>query len=800
MTRLRAFVIAAACSIASAAAEAQTAARHTVVDQTGAALPGATVQLLDGSTVLATVITDADGTFALDENLGGTTVVVSLNGFEPASVPRAEAGRVALALARTTETTTVVAPIGAVSSPTGAALGNTLEAVNISRLPSSHMKARESLPLLPAVVRGPDGLLQLGGARAHDTPLVLDGFNVTDPATGTSSINLPFETVRGIEVLRDPMAVTYGGLLAGVVALESRPGGDKFKMGVQGIVPRPRFQSPGFGRIEGIFPRVWVNGASSSGAVRYFAAVEDDYEHIPVPGVTQGRGPDIVEISATVFGRIDAKLGPRRSITVETLAFPSRTRSQGLSPRREQHATTDLEGHDLFAGLTHRLIIGDGGVLTLQAGALGHSTTLVPNGNGTSLLSPAGWSRNWFATATRHAARYTAVATWERLKTIAGRKHDFTLIAELAFRRLRGHVSEGPIRVEDAHARPVRTIGFGRGASIGAGDWPVGMALRDLWQFNKRTQIDAGLRFDRSHHGGNATSGRAGLRYMLDESGLTVLKAGYGKFVGVVPLAVPAFGGYPSRLDRRFDGDTGELIDEIDEQPTLGILRLPRALAATVGLERQLAASLDAQVAFTDRRSSRLATLRVPTESGPLTLESTGVARYRELQVSARRSWADDQQVFVSYVRSLGRGELNDFSSLFAALDAPLLQPGALSWLNTDVRNRIVVWGTVNLPGRVVISPATEWRSGFPYSAVDDRYIYAETPNSRSFPNFFSTDLVVYKTISVRKRSVDLGAQLFNVTNHRNPRDVYAVTGAPGFGRFTNSVGTILRGYMLFKW
>src|SRR6202035_4779230 len=112
-----------------------------------------------------------------------------------------------LSIAHATDATTVVAPSVTEASPTAPLLGNALTSTNIARLPSSRMQARESLPLLPSVVRGPDGLMQLGGARAHDTPLVLDGFNIADPTTGISSLNLPFEAVRGIDVLRDPMAV-----------------------------------------------------------------------------------------------------------------------------------------------------------------------------------------------------------------------------------------------------------------------------------------------------------------------------------------------------------------------------------------------------------------------------------------------------------------------------------------------------------------------------------------------------------------------------------------------------------------
>jgi len=66
--------------------------------------------------------------------------------------------------------------------------------------------------------------------------------------------------------------------------------------------------------------------------------------------------------------------------------------------------------------------------------------------------------------------------------------------------------------------------------------------------------------------------------------------------------------------------------------------------------------------------------------------------------------------------------------------------------------------------------------------------------NMRSFPAFMATDLVIYKTFTVKKRSADLGIQLFNATNHFNPRDVQNNTGSPRAGQFFNSLGTSVRG------
>jgi hypothetical protein len=180
---------------------------------------------------------------------------------------------------------------------------------------------------------------------------------------------------------------------------------------------------------------------------------------------------------------------------------------------------------------------------------------------------------------------------------------------------------------------------------------------------------------------------------------------------------------------------------------------------------------------------------------------SNGRSTYEEFHVSFRQVWHDSQQLFVSYVRSSARGELNDFMTLFAGFDQPLLQPGGMSRLAADAPNRWLAWGTVNTPlWGIVVSPVMEWHSGFPYSVVDERYFYRGEPNSAAFPAFMAVDMIAYKTVTYKKRAADVGIQLFNLTNHKNPRDVYPVFGARRYGTYTNSVGPILRGFMMIKW
>ena len=110
----------------------------------------------------------------------------------------------------------------------------------------------------------------------------------------------------------------------------------------------------------------------------------------------------------------------------------------------------------------------------------------------------------------------------------------------------------------------------------------------------------------------------------------------------------------------------------------------------------------------------------------------------------------------------------------------------------TDVPNRLRGWATFGLPHSLVFSPSIDWRTGFPYSALDVYRHYVGTPYSQRFPNYFTVDVTVYKTFDLKERKADLGLQFFNVTSHFNPRDVIPVTESSQFGSFTNSFGVTL--------
>src|SRR5262249_44060318 len=147
------------------------------------------------------------------------------------------------------------------------------------------------------------------------------------------------------------------------------------------------------------------------------------------------------------------------------------------------------------------------------------------------------------------------------------------------------------------------------------------------------------------------------------------------------------------------------------------------------------------------------------------------------------------------YVRSSTKGNLNDFVSLFGDVRDPIIRADEYGRQAFDVPNRVLAWGVLNLPRGVTLAPTAEYRSGFPYTVVDQQQQVVGARNAGGrFPNLFTADLAVTKDVTLLKRHrARVGAQFFNLTGHFNPRDVQNNVDSPEYGRFANSADRQVR-------
>src|SRR5262249_54107016 len=173
-----------------------------------------------------------------------------------------------------------------------------------------------------------------------------------------------------------------------------------------------------------------------------------------------------------------------------------------------------------------------------------------------------------------------------------------------------------------------------------------------------------------------------------------------------------------------------------------------------------------------------------------IVLRSAGRASYRALELTARLQLPQKSMLYISYVRSRSRADLNDFNSYFGDFGAPVIRQNQYSNSPFDVPNRFLTWGTISLPHRITIAPIFEARSGFPYSVRDARQDFVGIRNSDKtrFPPFLGLDVELSKEFQVTKKyALRLSVSGFNLTNHFNPRDVRANIADPHFGEFSSA-------------
>ena len=778
--------------------------RFVVLDQTNLPLPGVSIAVYRGDKVIENTVTGADGTFELTAGAPTDTVEATLEGFQPIRVLRTAAERIVMGLAHRSDVTEVVASALTSSGSSMEHLGSTMTAPLAQRLPAARPRILQSLPLLPSVLRGRDGLLRIGGTRPHESALWIDGFDVTDPVTLTSAIDLPNESVKGMAVVRDPVSATFSGVLGSMASIETTAGTGEFRAGVQGFIPRPRLNSQsGLGRIEAFFPRAYVGGHVGSRA-RYFSSIELNFERVPVPGVTTQSGTPAVGATGIVsFARVDVDLSPSNTLTVEGLFLPANSSYSGLSPLQQPESAPDVNAQDLFGGVVDRMVLGTRDLVTVRVGVMHHETQIRPAGVGDAVLRPDGWHQNWFSDVDMSGTRPSASITWDRAGLSARGLHTISVTGDMQYRTMSAVMNHQSIRIEDDLGRLTRSIAFAAlPNAVGSSDIRGGAGVRDLWDVNARLQLDLDLRLDGFQRASGVTpSPRIGFRYVLDDDGRTTLKASAGRFVGRPPLGAQTFGQFPARVEQTFNPATGAFIAASTYQPVLRSLELPRADGVALEIEQRIRPGLEAQAAVRYRKGSQLPTVMVAPAGGQAVLASTGDSMYRELQISVRQAWSADAQMFVSYVRAASNVESNDFGSMFTNLDAPLLEPNDTASPGiADVPHRLRAWSTFTLPYRVVISPAVDWRSGFPYSAQDGYRHYVGGFNTERLPTYFAVDLTTFKTFDVFTRKMDLGLQVFNLTNHFNPRDAISVVDSPRFGELTNNPGVTFGGYMQVRW
>ncbi|HMZ21497.1 MAG TPA: hypothetical protein PLD20_26425, partial [Blastocatellia bacterium] len=178
-----------------------------------------------------------------------------------------------------------------------------------------------------------------------------------------------------------------------------------------------------------------------------------------------------------------------------------------------------------------------------------------------------------------------------------------------------------------------------------------------------------------------------------------------------------------------------------------------------------------------------------------LVLNGNGSSRYRQYEFTGRVTWSEQKQnLFLSYVHSSSRGNINEFNTYVGNTPYPVVRPDQYARLTADLPHRFLAWGTFELPWKLRYSPIVEYRNGFPYTVTNSIQQFVGEINSQRFPKFFSFDSRISRDFQVHpKYAFRFTLSGFNLTNHFNALDVHRNISDPQFGLFFGNYQRFVR-------
>ncbi|MBV9155754.1 MAG: carboxypeptidase regulatory-like domain-containing protein, partial [Acidobacteriaceae bacterium] len=222
------------------------------------------------------------------------------------------------------------------------------------------------LPLIPGVVRGPDGLINMKGARASQGGALLNSANVTDPATGNPALNLPIDVVETVSVIANPYDPEYGRLAGAVSNVDTTTGNfNDWHFSVQNLFPRPRKRNGDFIGLESLTPRMTVTGPLLKNKIAFTQSFEYRFIRVPVSSLPALQRDTRYE-GFNAFSQIDATLTERQSLTASVALYPQKINYLGLNTFTPQPSTPDLHQRGYMAVLQHRYSTGAESLLVSQ--------------------------------------------------------------------------------------------------------------------------------------------------------------------------------------------------------------------------------------------------------------------------------------------------------------------------------------------------------------------------------------------------------------------------------------------------
>ena len=668
--------------------------------------------------------------------------------------------------------------------------------------PLVDQKFQDALPLLPGVVRGPDGTLNIKGTRPSQSGILVSSLNVTDPVTGSPAIELPLEAVETVQVYSNPYSAEYGKFTGAVTAIETRSGTNDWRYLLTGTLPRPRWRDGHLYGIGAATPRVAAGGPIKKDKLFFFQSLEYRFVRTNVPSLEDLNEPsDIQRESFDSFSRVDYVVNPNNRLTVSFSVFPQKFDYSNLNTFNPIETTANFHQRGWFFALNEQAAFKSGALLQSSLSLKEFDGDIFGNSGAPYRITPDRNFGGWFDRQNRDSRRYELLEIYHFAPRKWHGSHSFLTGLNFSHTYYSGTDTSQPVRIVRENGSTYQLIEYAGEGSLGRRQNEYSAFVQDKWAFNGRVTFDLGLRYDRDQIGAeNNFAPRIGFAFLPTTSDRTVVRGGVGLFYDKIPLNIGAFEQYPNQRVTTFAPNGVTVVDgpRLFRNTAPNNLKNPYSLAWNLQVDHQVTERLLLRVGYEERRTRRDFIIEPVSGQNELLLQNTGRSLYREFQTVARFRFQEGRNIFLSYVRSQARGDLNDYNTYFGNLRHPVIRPNEYGRQPFDAPNRLLFWGDFGLPHDIVLTPVVDWRSGFPFSLLNGQQDFVGPRNGGGrFPRLFTLDVLVMKGLKIpfrgKKYKGRAGFTIFNITNHWNPRDVQNNLASPQFGTFYNSMGTSLR-------
>jgi hypothetical protein len=759
-------------------------------------LAGVDVELraLDGNVIVAKTMTDPAGQAVFpDVPVGRYRVQATRAGFvttesTPFDVRAGETAQVLLDVKLTyvAPSVQVRAPLTPNESVQPVSASDMLSASVLEISPIAGDDFQSLLPLLPGVVRGPDGRLRAKGGQPTQGALQVSSASLIDPSTGDFDLQLPGQSIESVEMLPNPFAAEYGRFSTSVTQIRTQRGTNEWEIKPGNLIPR---FGKGFTRIRGFEPRFSVRGPLMRD--RLFVAEDIQFRYVNEPVKSLPDEPEIGLRSFDSFTRVDAVLSTRHTLGALVVTFPRVVENLSMTTFRPPEVTPEMDQRGASIGIQDRFALSQNMVLESTLAGRFFEIEVTTDGRDAMTYAPATQSGSFFNDQERNVRSLQLVETLAVTVDRWAGQHLFKFGLDFQDSEYEGKSAARPVDIRRADGSLAERIVWGQptGQFVSAAE--LALFAQDRWRLGSRVTLEYGLRMDREDVVERVNwSPRAGVSISVLPEGRGILRGGLGKFRQRTPLNIGAFVQHEGRVATRFAPD-GSMLGAPSTFTNVASLELrtPEAVAGNVEWNQRFGRRLLFKANYLRREGSHEYILQPAPERGALDLMSEGTSRYWELELTGRYLGGERRDLTFSYVRSHGTADLNNFDQFYGNLRNPIVRPNEHNLIPTDVPHRLVIRGTIGFPGQWDLAPVIEIRSGFPWSAVDGfQDFVGERNRAGRLPRVHTIDFSLSRPWHVWKYRFRAGIKVYNLLGASAHRDVQNNITASDYGQFFNPI------------